>query len=114
MDTNRKKQLIEEYRNRKPEMEVISYHCKATEESFLGISKDTRADFNSISCKLASNFHPNKRLLELWNQYGEDGFVLSVVKILKYEDPLEDHTKELEALRDQYLLQDEKAMKIWK
>ena len=114
MDTNRKKQLIEEYRNRKPEMGVISYHCKATEESFLGISKDTRADFNSISCKLAANYHPNKRLLELWNQYGEDGFVLSVVKILKYEDPLEDHTKDLEALREQCFLQDEKAMKIWK
>ncbi|MGB8454615.1 MAG: GIY-YIG nuclease family protein [Anaerocolumna sp.] len=74
MDVNRKRELLEEYKNRRPEMGVISYRCKTTGESFLGISKDTRADFNSTSAKLAANYHPNKRLLELWNQYNEEGF----------------------------------------
>lgn len=63
---------------------------------FLGISKDTRSDFNCINLKLSADIHPNRRLQELWNKYGRDGFELSVVKVLKYDDPLEDHTEKLE------------------
>ena len=42
MDTKRKKELLEAYKNRHPEMGVISYRCKETGEVFLGISKDTK------------------------------------------------------------------------
>lgn len=98
MDMQRKKQLLEEYKNRKPEMGIISLHSAATGETFLGISKDTRADFNSNRFKLAANWHPNKRLQELWNQYGENNFELSVIQVLKYEDPRADHTEELKKL----------------
>jgi len=114
MDKMRKKQLMEEYKNRRPEMGVISYRCIATGESFLGISNDTRAGFNSVNVRLAGNSHPNKRLQELWNQYGAEGFALSVVKILKYESPADDHTLELKALREQCLAQDKQASKIWR
>ncbi len=114
MDIKRKKQLLEEYKNRRPEMGVIAYRCIATNESFLGISKDTRVGFNSNSTKLAANYHPNKKLQELWNLYGMEGFELSVLKVLKYENPDDDHTSELEALRDQCLAQDMQARRIWK
>ena len=70
MDIKRKKELLEAYKNRQPEMGVISYCCKETGEVFLGISKDTKADFNNTNLKLAANCHPNKRLQELWNRYG--------------------------------------------
>jgi hypothetical protein len=114
MDLKRKKQLLEEYKNRKPEMGVISLRCLATGEAFLGISKDTRADLNSLRCKLSTSWHPNKRLQELWNQYGESGFELSVVQVLKYEDPGADHTEELEEMRDKYLVTDSGARRIWR
>ena len=80
----------------------------------MGISKDTKADFNSNRFKLSGGMHPNKRLAELWNQFGEEGFELSVVKILKYENPDDDHTDELEKLREQCFITDTKARKIWK
>ncbi|WJH35818.1 GIY-YIG nuclease family protein [Paenibacillus sp. CC-CFT747] len=114
MDTQRKKQLLEEYKHRRPEKGVISYRCLATNESFLGISKDTKADFNSTSAKLAANYHPNKRLQELWTHYGRGGFELSVVKTLKYDNPAVDHTAELEAMREQCLAQDKQARRIWR
>jgi len=114
MDKAQRKALVEEWKNRRPEMGVISLRCKATGETFLGISKETKADFNSTQAKLSSGTHPNKRLTELWNQYGEEGFEFSVPALLDYEDPLEDHTRELEALRDRLLEADEKAAKIWK
>ena len=86
MDTKRKKELLEAYKNRHPEMGVISYRCRETGEVLLGISKDTKSDFNSTNMKLAANWHPNKRLQELWNKYGSEGFELSVIKVLKYDD----------------------------
>lgn len=114
MDIKRKKELLEAYKNRQPEMGVIAYRCKETGEVFLGISKDTKADFNSINMKLAAKWHPNKRLQELWNKYGSEGFERSVVKVLKYDDPKKDHTAELESLREQCLAADPNARRIWK
>lgn len=114
MDKAQKKALVEEWKNRRPEMGVISLRCKETGETFLGISKDTKTDFNSNRAKLSSGTHPNRRLMELWNQYGEGGFEFSVAAVLEYEDPAEDHTEELETLRDICLAENNTAAKIWK
>lgn len=114
MEIKQKKQLLEEYKNRHPEMGVILFRCIETGETFFGCSKDTKADINGSSFKLSAGNHPNKRLQELWNQYGESGFECSVVRALKYEDALEDHTKELEALREQCMAAEPKSGKIWR
>ena len=79
MDTKRKKELLEAYKNRHPEMGVISYRCK-----------------------------------ELWSKYGSEGFEISVIKVLKYDDPHEDHTAKLESLREQCLAADPNARRIWR
>ncbi len=114
MDMKRRRELLDEYKTRRPEMGVISFKCATTGESFLGISTDTRADFNSNRAKLSMNYHPNKRLQELWNQYGESNFELSVLKTLKYENREEDHTLKLESLRDACFAEDSRARRIWK
>lgn len=114
MSDIRKKELIMEYKNRTPEMGVVSYRCKETGESFLGISNDTRAALNSTTMKLSSGYHPNRHLLKLWKQYGEEGFELSVIRVLKYEDPHKDHTEELEKLREECFAADPKASRIWR
>ncbi|HBT63800.1 MAG TPA: hypothetical protein DEB10_03940 [Ruminococcaceae bacterium] len=114
MDIKRKKELLEAYKSRHPEMGVISYCCKETGEVFLGISKDTKADFNGTNAKLSANWHPNKRLQELWNKYGPEGFELSVIKVLKYDDPNEDHTAKLESLREQCFISSPNARSIWR
>ncbi|MDF3001216.1 MAG: nuclease family protein [Bacillota bacterium] len=114
MDMKRKKELLEEYKNRRPEMGVISFRCTVTNETFLGISNDTKADFNSTSVKLTGKTHPNKRLQALWNLYGKENFDLSVVKVLKYDNPADNHTAKLEELREQCLAEDPMANKIWK
>ena len=49
MDIKRKKELLEAYRNRHPEMGVISYRCKETGELFLGISNDTNCVKDGLS-----------------------------------------------------------------
>ncbi len=114
MDNERKKQLMEEYKNRMPEMGVICVHCTATGDRFLGISNDTRADFNSVQAKLMLNGHPNKQMQALWNTHGAAGFEMTTLVKLKYDDPKENHTKELEALREKCFAQDPSAKKIWR
>ena len=114
MDIKRKKELLGAWKNRRPEMGVISIFCKTTGDLFLGISKDTRADFNSNRFKLSANGHPNRQLQELWNWYGEPNFAFSVAKILEYESPTDDHTDELKLLLERCLMEAPQARRIWK
>lgn len=114
MDVKRKRELLEAYKNRRPEMGVISVRCDATGEVFLTTAADIPAKFNRIRFQLSAGNCPNKRLQELWNQYGEDGFQLQVVKRLEYEDPAEDHTGELETLCELCLLETPGAGRLWK
>lgn len=114
MDRQRKKELREAYRERRPEMGVISLRREATRETFLGISQDIPADFNSIRMKLESGYHPNRRLLDLWKQYGRESFTFTVARTLEYDDPAADHTAELEALWEKCMAEDAKARKIWR
>lgn len=95
-------------------MDVVSLRCKATSQSSLEISMDTRATMNSIQVRLESHYHPNRELLRMLDLYGEEGFELSVLEVLHYEAPTEDYTDELETMQDLCLLQDPKAGKLWK
>lgn len=114
MEMKRKKELLEAYRNRHPEMGVISLKCTATGESFLGISTDTNADFNSNHAKLSMNYHPNKYLQALWNEHGVEGFECTVLKTLQYENREDKHIEKLEELREQCLAADPRAERIWR
>lgn len=112
MDIKRKKELLQEWKNRRPEMGVISISCKSTGDLFLGISKDTRAEFNSNRFKLSVKLHPNKQLQELWDKYGENEFEYSVLEVLKYENPEEDQTDNLLELLECCLIEMPNARRI--
>lgn len=112
MDIKRKKELLNEWKNRHPNMGVISIVCKSTGDLFLGSSKDTSADFNSNRFRLSANLHVNKQLQELWEKYGEKAFDYSVVKILKYDNPEDDQTDKLNALLEECLLEFPQARRL--
>lgn len=113
MDIKRKKELLAAYHDRHPEMGVISFRCSATEETFLAAAADIPARFNRVRFQLSAGNCPNKRLQELWTQYGEDAFELQVIKRLEYDDPNENHEEELETLYELCLLENPKAERIW-
>lgn len=115
MDANRKKELLLEYKNRKPDMGIIAFKCKETLETFLGISTDTKADFNSNKVKLKGNCHPNKRLQQLWTEFGIDGFEICVLEPMPYDDKAHDtdYKANMEARREVLLTTVPKANKIW-
>lgn len=112
MNIKRKKELLTEWKNRHPDMGVISICCKVTGDLFFGISKDIKADFNSNRFKLSVKLHSNKQLQTLWEKYGENEFDYSVVKALKYENPEDDQTDKLTALLEKCLLEVPQARRI--
>lgn len=114
VDRQRRKELLASYKFRRPEMGVISYHCKASGDVFLATFKDTRASFNSTNMKLSANWHPNKLLQDLWNKNGADSFELSVVDTLKHDDPHKDHTADLEKMIESQLAANPRAKRVWR
>ncbi len=113
MDKSRKKELLGAYKERRPEMGVLSFRCSAAGEEFLMPAADLPAKLNRIRFQLNAGSCPNKRLQALWTEHGEAGFVVEVVKTLEYEDPAEDHTEELETLYELCLLERPGAERIW-
>lgn len=112
MDKLHKKELINQWKNRKPEMGIIGFYFIETHELFLGISKDLSVGFNSAKFQLSLHSHPNMRMQELWNLYGENNVEYKVICKLKYDDPKENQTKNLKELLDICLLEDQKARRI--
>ena len=112
MDIKRKKELLNEWKMRRPEMGIISISCTATGNQFLGISKDTKADLNSNRFRLSVNLHANKQIQKLWNEHGEQQFLFSVVKTLEYKDQPEEQTEKLLALLEKCQLDMPQAGRI--
>lgn len=100
MDDKRKKQLLWEYKNRKPEMGIISVYCVPANKRFLEPSRDTKADINSNSFQLSLGSHPNKELQKLWQEYGAENFEIGVFEVLPYDEKEEnkDYTSDMEQL----------------
>ena len=112
MHSERRKELLEAWKDRHPEMGVISFRCNPTDEIFFTTATDIPAKFNRIRFQLSAGNCQNNQLQALWNQYGERAFEFQTVKQLKYDDPKEDHTEELEMLCEICLLENPKARRF--
>ena len=111
MDSQRKKELSNAYKNRRPEMGVLSFRCVPTGEAFLLAAADLPAKINRVRFQLSAGNCPNQKLQALWKQYGEENFEIQTVKRLEYKDPAEDHAEELDILLELCLLEDPNASK---
>ena len=112
MDKEKKKELVSEWKERHPEMGVVSVKCTATEDQFYDVSKDTSIWFNRHRFELNANQHRNKRLQELWNTYGEAGFEFTTVSELEYEKVEDVKASDLKELLEICLLENPKAKKL--
>ena len=107
MQTDRRKELRDAYKSRRPDMGVVELRCTATGQRFLGITRDAAKELNSLRAKLNGGGHPNRPLQQLWSEHGENGFDF-------YENPEDVSADDLQALRDLLLAEDPEARKIWK
>ena len=117
MEERSRRELKEEYKSFRPPMGVLSFRCRETGESFLVASRNIPADVNSVTFKLNSGYHPNRKLLALWKEHGDEGFEVETLQELAYredDDGTFDYTDDLQELREMCLDADPKAQKLWK
>lgn len=109
MDKKKKKEMLGEWKLRKPEIGIVAIKSKSTGEIFLDTSLDTSVSFNRHKFQLELGNHPNKRLSELWKNNGEDDMEYLIVDTLEYEDNPEDNEEELEIILMECMDKMEKA-----
>ena len=110
-----RKKLVTEYLNTKPDMGIIYLYCKNTEEYYIDISTNIRANLNRNIAQLGFNAHPNKQLQSLWESYGQSSFEYGVLAQLEYDEKQpdkNDYTEELEELFNKKMTELKGAKKI--
>ena len=112
MDQAERKALISAWKERHPEMGVVSVTCTAAGDQFYDVSRDTATWFNRHRFELNANRHRNKRLQELWNAYGEAGFAFATVHALTYEKAEDVRAGDLKELLELCLLENPNAKKL--
>jgi len=108
MEEKKKKELIWEYKNRKPNMGIVSVYCISEKKRFLEAAKDIKTTINGNSFQLSLGGHPNKELQKLWQNYGEKSFEIGAFKVLEYDEKKEDEDNiaELDELLEKCLLEE--------
>ncbi|WP_343248883.1 GIY-YIG nuclease family protein [Diplocloster hominis] len=115
MDKSRKKELQMEYKLRKPDMGVFVISCSGNGKQYVGYAQDLRGKMNGHYFKVSSGFHPNRRMLADWKEYGEPAFEMKVLEQLPYDEKEEnktDYTKELQELQLKWMSKLENAEEL--
>jgi hypothetical protein len=99
--TNRRKELIEQYKQMKPDMGIFRIRLKDGGKCFIETSQNLKGKMNSTRFQLDAGNHPNQELQRDWKQYGEGRFEFEVLELLPYakDESKTDYTEELEILK---------------
>ena len=102
MDKSRKKELLQQYKERKPAMGVYMFKSINTNTVYLGCDKNIKATINGDRFKLNSKNHRCKKLQKDWNENREENFEIKVVEILPYDkdESKVDYSEDLIILRE--------------
>lgn len=109
---NRRKELIEQYKQLKPDMGILWIRCLENKKCFLETSQNLRGMMNRTKFQLEAGSHPNEELQKEWREFGEEKFICEVLEKLKYakDETKTDYREELAILRfvwEEKLLEEE-------
>lgn len=102
MDKLKRKELLQQYKEMKPEMGVYMFKSIKTKIVYLGCDKNIKATINGDKFKLKLNSHKCKKLQKDWNENKEENFEIKTVEILPYDkdESKVDYGEELKILRE--------------
>ncbi len=99
ISSDKKKELQAEYKQMKTDMGLFAVINKDAQKYFLVETKNLKGKINSTSFQLRSGAHPNKQLLQDWQQLGAEHFEITILEQLEYEDGKDEYGDELELLK---------------
>ena len=97
----RRKELIEQYKQMKPEMGIFRIRSRTDNKCLLETSHNLKGMMNRVRFQLEMGSHPNRELQQAWRSRGPDGFEFEVLETLKYDEDetKTDYSEELDILR---------------
>jgi len=98
---NRRKELIEQYKQMKTDMGIFWIRSKTSDKCFLETSQNIKGKLNSTIFQLDAGSHSNKELQKEWKEFGQAQFNIEVLELLKYDkdETKTDYTEELAILK---------------
>jgi len=98
---DRKKQLKEWYKNRKPDMGVFYIKSNFNNKCHLVATNDLKGTINGTKFRLDTNNYLYKELQKEWKENGGENFTIEILEQLKYDkdESKTDYSDELEILR---------------
>jgi len=98
---DRRKELKEQYKQRKPDMGVFVIRCKVNNKCHLQTATDFRAVMNGAKARLGGGFHPYRELQKEWNEFGGENFSFEILETLPYDkdESKTDYTDDLALLQ---------------
>ncbi|TNE73385.1 GIY-YIG nuclease family protein [bacterium] len=99
-----KKELINEYKQKKFKMGVYQIRNTQNNELFIEGSTDLESIWNRQSFQLKNKVHRNKILQSAWNEFGADAFTFEIIsEIEQNDDEFRDYKKEVADLAKLYI-----------
>jgi len=101
MDRARRKELIEAYKQRKPDMGIFIIRPRSGEKCHIQSAPDLKGAMNGALARLEGAMHPVKELQQAWNEHGPEYFTMEVLETLPYDgdEAKTDYTEELTLLQ---------------
>lgn len=86
MEKQRKKELLEMFKQMKPEMGILQLTCKANGNTYLVSTRNTKATINGLTFQLNNKSYPCKSIQRDWSEFGSGQFTISVIETLPYDE----------------------------
>jgi hypothetical protein len=102
LDAQRKKELIAQYKQTRPQMGVFIIRCKKNTKYYLEGTQNLHGRINGTQARLAAGMHPNRELQKEWKEWGKENFTIEVLETLDYDKEDEaktDYSDELALLQ---------------
>jgi hypothetical protein len=88
MEKQRRREIVQAYKERKPQVGIFAVRCPVTGEAWLGSSRTLDTQQNNIWFQLRMGGHRNRPMQAAWKAYGEAAFVFEVVERLEDDDAI--------------------------
>ena len=100
MDKARRKELIAQYKEMKPDMGLFIIRCNRGIKCYIQATPDLRGVMNGAIMRLNGGSHPCRELQHAWSECGADGFTMEVLEKFSYDEDESktDYTDELTLL----------------
>ena len=101
MEKARRKELIAQYKQMKPDMGIFIIRCKCGNKYYIQATPDLRGVMNGALVRLEGGSHPFRELQQEWNEFGADNFIIEILENLDYDEDESktDYSEELAILQ---------------